>query len=96
MVANLPRFRVQALSHQAPLMEVGQKRLVFTNFVYSFLSRDDLTGTLSPVAVLSCHLSCCGSLSILQSLSVSLTGALFNSPDVQSRSCLPFQIYKQL
>ncbi|XP_016308247.1 uncharacterized protein LOC107662685 [Sinocyclocheilus anshuiensis] len=33
---------VQALSHQASLMEVGQKRLVLTDFVRPFLSRDDL------------------------------------------------------
>ncbi|XP_050958908.1 uncharacterized protein LOC127160258 [Labeo rohita] len=33
---------VQALSRQASLMEVGQQRLVFADFVLLFLSRDDL------------------------------------------------------
>ncbi|XP_026121068.1 uncharacterized protein LOC113100659 isoform X1 [Carassius auratus] len=33
---------VQALSRQASLMEVGQQRVVFTEFVNPFLSRDDL------------------------------------------------------
>ncbi|XP_042571984.1 uncharacterized protein LOC109056810 [Cyprinus carpio] len=33
---------VQALSRQASLMEVGQQRVVFTEFVSPFLSRDDL------------------------------------------------------
>ncbi|XP_043108915.1 uncharacterized protein LOC122354733 [Puntigrus tetrazona] len=34
---------VQALSHQASLMDVRQQRLVFSDFVHPFLSRDDLT-----------------------------------------------------
>ncbi len=47
MAADLSPFRLRALSGQASLMEVGQKQVVFTNLVHSYLSRDDLAGTFT-------------------------------------------------
>lgn len=95
MAADLPPFRVRALSDQAYLMKVEQKQVVFTDLVHPFLSRDDLAGTLSPISVLSYHNSCCSSLSIIEHLSLSFIGVLFKSSNVRCRTCLSFRSYKQ-
>lgn len=47
------KLRVEALSGQASLMTENQKQLVFTSFIFSFLSRVDLPGTKTPFTVLT-------------------------------------------